>query len=232
MNSYYDDEFYEPSEAEAKMQEIAEMLKGSVKQEIMNELERLRSENAELRQYKDKQQENDAELARALRELKAAKANLERDVKKARIKELFGDYIVSAWVVQRIYSHKPKCDKCNSERKIEYLTPRGNKRTEDCECSECTVSYVPKQTELIEFETKTEWGDIKWRRVYYSAPSIWHDGTEIEDSVHRINWVYKGESFADISDSYRATQIVFLDESKCKEFCDYLNNKEKEKNAK
>lgn len=232
MNSYFDDEFYEPSEAEAKMHEIAEMLKGSVKQEIMNELERLRSENAELQKYKEKWRENDAELARSLRELKAAKANLEQVVKNARIRELFGDYITSAWVVQRVYSRKPKCDKCNSDRKIEFLSPRGKKCQEDCECSESTVSYVPQKTELIEFETKTEWSDVKWVRRYYSAPTIWYDGKEIEDSVQRITWVYKGESFADIGDSYRATQIVFLDESKCKEFCDYLNNKAKEKSGK
>lgn len=229
MNNYYDDEFYEPSEAEAKMQEITDMLKESVKQEIKSELEWLRSENAELRQYKEKQRENDAELARALRELKAEKEKLERDVKKARIRELFGDDIVSAWVVKRVYSQKPKCDKCNSERKIEFLSPRGKKCKEDCECSECTVSYVPQKTELIQIKTDTEWGDVKWKRVYYSAPTIWHDGTEIEDSVQHVSRVYTGESFADIGDSYRATGTVFLDETKCKEFCDYLNNKVKEK---
>lgn len=232
MCNYYEDEFYEPSEAEAKMQEITDMLKESVKQEIKSELERLREENAELRQYKEKQRENDAELARALRELKAGKEKLERDVKKARIRELFGDHIVSAWVVQRIYSQKPKCNKCNSERKIEFLSPRGKKCKEDCECSECMVSYVPQKTELIEFKTSDEWSDVKWRCVYYSAPTIWYDGTEIEDSVHRLSNVYAGEPFSDIGESYRATQTVFLDEAKCREFCDYLNNKEKEKNGK
>ena len=227
-----DGEYYEPSEAEAKMREITDMLKGAVKQEIKDELERLRKENAELRQYKDKFQENNEKVGQELRNLRFEREKLERTVKQARIRELLGEYIVAGWVVQRVYNEKPKCDKCNERRELVYFSPRGKEMRESCECSETTVSYRVQTTELIGIETHKEWGSIKWRRTYYTAPTIWKDGSEFEDSIERISRVYSDETnekFEDIDNSYVATKIVFLNEAKCQEFCDYLNNKEKEK---
>ena len=231
MDIYYDDDFYEPSEAEAKLREIADMLKGAVKQEIKDELEWLRREKAELQRFKDKQRENDAELAQAFRELRAEREKLERTVKQARIRELLGEYIVAAWVVQRVYTEKPKCDKCNERREIVYYSPRGKEHCESCECAEKTVSYRVQATELVEIETIKKFGELEWSRVYYTAPTIWEDGKEHEESIERTRNVYDGKPFEEISD-YWCTNVVFLDESKCQEFCDYLNNKEREKSKK
>lgn len=226
-----DDEFYEPSEAEAKLREITDMLKGAVRQEVKDELERLRRENAELQQYKDKQEENDARLAQALDEFKAEKEKIERTVKRARIRELLGEYIVGGWVVQRVYTEKPKCDKCNEKREIVYYTPRGKERRESCECAEATLSYRVQTTELIEIETMKSFGELKWLRVYYTAPTIWKDGREGEESIERTSKVYDGKPFDEIAD-YWCTSIVFFDEAKAQEFCDYLNNKERENSEK
>lgn len=226
-----DDEFYEPSEAEEKLREITDMLKGAVRQEVKDELERLRRENAELQQYKDKQEENDAQLARALRELKAEKEKIERTVKRARIRELLGEYIVGGWVVQRVYAEKPKCDKCNEKREIVYYTPRGKEQRESCECAEKTLSYRVQTTELIEIETRGVFGELKWLRTYYTAPINWGDGREHEESIQRTQRVYDGEPFEKI-EGWWATDYVFFDEAKAQEFCDYLNNKEREKSEK
>lgn len=231
IDTYFEDcfcedgEYYEPSEAEAKMQEITDMLKGAVKQEIKDELERLRKENAELRQYKDKFQENNEKVGQELRNLRFEKEKLERTVKQARIRELLGEYIVAGWVVQRVYSEKPKCDKCNEKRELVYYSPRGKEMRESCECSESTLSYRVQTTELIRVEIRKEWDSIKWCRTYFTAPTIWKDGKEVEDSIERTSHVYNDEAFEKIAESYLATRYVFLDEEKCKEFCEYLNKK-------
>ena len=52
--SYWDDEdYFEPSEFDEKIEELKEELRNSVRQEIKDEVERLRKENEELRDIKD-----------------------------------------------------------------------------------------------------------------------------------------------------------------------------------
>lgn len=223
-----DEEYFEPSETHMKMREIIGMLKTTAKQEIKDELERLRRENAELQQYKDKFRENNEKVGQELRNLRFERERLERTVKQARIRELLGEYIVAGWVVQRVYTEKPKCDKCNERREIVYYSPRGKEQRESCECATSTLSYKVQTTELIEIETRKKFGELEWLRVYYTTPTIYEDGKEREESIERTSRVYDGKPFNEISD-YWSTSVVFLDEAKCQEFCDYLNNKEREK---
>lgn len=233
MDNYlFDDEIYELSDAAVKMQEITDMLKESVKQEVKDEIERLRKENTVLQEYKKHQEENDEKLARELSKLEKERRNLESKIKKARIKELLGDYIVTAWVVQRIYTEKPKCNRCNEKRELVFKSPRGREYYESCECSEPIVSYNPQATELISIKTREDRGDVLYTRTYFIAPTIYQTSREIEDSFERTSRVYNGEAYEDI-DGFYSTSIVFLEKSKCQDFCDYLNHKEQEKdNAK
>lgn len=223
-----DDEYFDLSIAETKMREITDMLKTAVRQDIKNEIERLREENAELQQYKDKFRENNEKVGQELRNLRFERERLERTVKQARIRELLGEYIVAGWVVQRVYTEKPKCDKCNERREIVYYSPRGKEQRESCECATSTLSYKVQTTELIEIETRKNFGELEWLRFYYTAPTIYEDGKERDESIERTRRVYDGKPFDEISD-YWSTFVVFLDEAKCQEFCDYLNNKEREK---
>lgn len=221
------DEYFEPSELDERMREIAETLKESVKAEIKQELETLRAENERLREYERMAHENDIRLAAELNKLDQERTGLRKSVRNARLRELFGDYITTAWCVQRIYTKKPKCDKCNAEREIEYKSPRGKTMYEPCECSDAEIHYEVKPTELISVERTDRWGETKYNRTYFTAGAIWADGSVIENSIERTNDVYNDEPLEELK-PYYAMRYIFLDESKCKEFCEYLNSKEKE----
>ena len=53
MSCWDDEDYFEPSEFDEKIEELKEELRNSVRQEIKDEVERLRKENEELRDIKD-----------------------------------------------------------------------------------------------------------------------------------------------------------------------------------
>lgn len=226
--SPYSEEIYKPIEVEEKLNEIKSILKEAVREDLLTELATLRKENERLREYERTADANDAKLAKELQKLASERKKLEKNVKNMRIRELFGDFISTAWCVQTIYNEKPKCDKCNDKRQLEYKTPRGVTMHENCECSEKLIHYEPKQTELIEIQSCERFGENEIIRTYYTAGTLGTTGKVIEDSVQRTSLVYNGRPFKELK-GYNKSCCIFLDKAKCEEYCDYLNNKEKEK---
>lgn len=224
MDEYGDDIFdFEGTEIEQKTNEYMDFLRGTARKEIMQELQELRAEVTTLREFKRTVLANEREFAKEKknleREFAKKKESLERDVKNARLRELFGEYIIDAWRVKRIFTARPKCDKCNEERMIEFISPRGKLMTEFCACAEKDVHYEVATAELAKIENcRLTNGETEWRRKYFL--------TGEGDSLCAVNTVYDGKPFEDMW--YAATQVIFLDEQKCKEFCDYLNKKSEE----
>lgn len=229
MNDVFDE-----SEAENVANDVIEMMKTAVREDIIVELTTLRAENERLREYEKLAYECDKKLADELQKLENERKTLESKVKNMRIRELFGDYISTAWCVQRVYTDKPKCDKCNADRMIEYTTPRGKEQSELCECGEKLITYIVQPTDLMAIETELKWDERIYTLAYYTAGAIWSDGERIEESVKRTSAVYEdifaGKTFDEIP-GYYYCELIFLDKTKCEEFCEYLNKKEQEKEA-
>lgn len=215
-NEYYDDMFErEQTKVEQKTNEYMEFLREAVRQEVKDELQTLRAEVETLREFKRTVRANEAKFAEE-------KRSLERDIRNARLRELFGDYIVEAWRVKRVFSERPKCDKCNEGRMIEFISPRGKRMTEWCECAEKDMHYEVDTAELVKVENcRLSDGGTKCFRKYFLPTA--------DDELSATNDVYDGTSFEDIS-FYAATSKIFLDEQKCRDFCDYLNKKTQEWN--
>lgn len=235
-NDYFD--FPEPSTGDIVFEELKRVLLGTLKEEIKTELEHLRKENEELRPYKEDRDRLQRELQTVQANCKRRVEDAERKARAAALDELFGDCVVDAWKVGREYTKRPKCDKCDENRKLHYTTPRGRQMTEDCECAECFVKYVPKQAIMARFKlhpnvpVKNQDDPNAFSRPvfrwYTTEYSTIEDGTEfVVDSDSEVG----NYRFADRENTpfekLNEWQDVFTSKERCQEFCDYLTAKNK-----
>jgi transposase-like protein len=222
MYDYYD--YYEPSAAEEAMLEIENILKQGIKQEIKDELERLRKENAELREFRDEKQSYDFKMAELKRDCEYKIADAERKAKAMRIHDLFGDNIGVGYMVTSNYKKRPKCDRCNAKRQIEYKTPLGRDAYENCYCDGYDYVYEVKEVEMIQFTIVKNYTEYVTK--YFRHAKNTYDDHEDYNEYDPVTKVYKGEDFKDVEHStYYPT--VFLDRDKCQEYCDWLNEQKK-----
>lgn len=137
--------YFEPSEFDQQVDEFKEMLRTSVREEITEEIAKLR---ATVKDQAGKlanltQLEQAAKKARQEYEHKAARAELDAHAKvqKEGIRKLLEVLAGPRYRVSLTYKEQPKCDKCDADRRIAYTTPLGRKQWERCECSESEVFY-------------------------------------------------------------------------------------------
>ena len=220
---YYDSWFEENWCEEPREEEMAliEAIKENVKQDIKQEMERLRKENAELQQYKQERQEveriKNFYESRLQTEVEAYK----RELRTAKIKELFGDYIVIGWGVKQKITLPPKCDKCGEGRYIHFKSPSGRDLKEPCQCAKGKKEYLPLDLHLIRIRQDNLFNGK--RRIWnYYAPSV-HDSDDYRDV---FDWVYKGEPFEKINE----WNVVFLDKETCEKYCEWKTEQEAKKN--
>lgn len=224
MYNYYEN-FYEPSENDIVMEEIGDILKKMIRKEIMDELEALRKENAELQEFKRAKEayERELELAKAGYE-SMARSEANR-VKRMRIHDLFGDELTVGYMAAKNAKRKPKCDKCDDNRCLHYTTPRGRDATEYCECNGYDYTYEVKESELLRFKiSKNCWDVNESVYKYYKHVNDTYDDKDDSNDYALVSHVYQGESFAVVKNSY--SDYLFLDKTKCQEYCDWLNEQE------
>lgn len=220
---HYNDWFGDDWCGETRDEEWAliEAIKNSVRDDIKQEMERLRKENAELQQYKKERQEVEnikkCYESRLQTEVEAYK----RELCTAKIKELFGDYIVIGWGVEQKITLPPKCDKCDKGRYIHFKSPSGKDLREPCQCANGKKEYLPLDLHLIGIRQDNLFNGK--RRIWnYYAPSV-HNSDDYRDV---FDWVYKGEPFEKINE----WNVVFLDKETCEKYCEWKTEQEAKKN--
>lgn len=208
------DEFYdEPSEFEMQIEEWKDSLRESVKKEYKEEMERLRKENAELRDIKKNWQEKVGELEAEKFKLKTATRDAENKAKKARLRELLDAFTKQAWGVKYSYEYiREKCDKCDDGGYIHYKSPQGRDVKEECDCRRRVPILRPQEAEIVAFDDRN--GKIKPTFCYESKSNEY-------DSYKETTRVYAGESFESIDTYYG---IVFFNKEDCERFCEYRNS--------
>ena len=239
MNKYTDFfDLQEPSKGDLVYEEIRNVLLGCVRQEILDELEKLRKENAELRPLKE-------DHTRMEREIERVRADCTKKVNEARteaensvFETLLGEHIINAWKVGREYTRPPKCDKCDKDRKLHFQSPRGKDMTEPCECDQSIVTFKPVPALLARFRVKPA-AYIKnqtSRDTFYDKPLYYWYTTEystLDDAEFVISSCSEhGTSYADDNkpfDKLSEHHSVFTSEQKCKEFCEYLREQREHK---
>ncbi len=218
------EDFYDrPTEFEMQILGFKVALLGSVKQEYKDKMAALEKENAELKGIKARMEEIEAEHQAQSRHYQYLEANLERDIKRMRLNELMGENMLIGWYPASTYEQMPKCDKCDDKRRLYYTTPRGEKRYEDCVCATRFYTYHPEQIECYEFhQSKSTWGG------QYPTPGMYFSRKSDKDydEYNETHNVYRGGDSEAEFEKAEKYGIVFLDESLCSKYCDWLNAKE------
>ena len=211
----YDDFYYEPSEFEMQIEEWKESLRESVKKEYKEEMERLRKENAELRDIKKNWQEKIGEFEAEKFKLKTATRDAENKAKKARLRELLDAFTKQAWGIKYSYEYiHEKCDKCDDKGYIHYKSPQGRDVKEECNCRRRVCVFHPQEAEIVEFDDQM--GDIKPTFLYER-----YDQGDDYDRYKKTARVYAGENFDEIN-AYSG--LIFLNKEDCEKFCEYKNS--------
>lgn len=207
------DGYFEPTEVDIAMADFKASIVDNVRKEIKDKIDRLEKENAELREVKDNWDQIKREHATAMCELNLAKEQAKRQVEKARLQTVFRDLCVTGYQVHCEHMQGPKCDKCDEDRKIHFVSPMGRPMTEDCQCAASKAFYRPKEVSLISFWIGNEVG----MRYYERSDS------DYADQYERRSEVYSElpEELETIN-SYRA---VFLNVADCQAYCDWHNKK-------
>lgn len=220
---WYDEEFYrEPSEFDAQVEEFKESLAKSVKEEFLEEMERLRKENQNLQGIKEHFEQIKRDYDKKTHELEMAIQNAENKAKRMKVEEIMKKYKVFFWRPAFSFLYGPKCDKCDDSRQIEISLPSGKKVKDDCECrmSQARVA-VPER--MMRYELADRDGKVvAWYKScgkegerYYCADyasTVYADKAIVEP----------GTSF-DVLMKKENREILFRTREECLAYCEYLN---------
>jgi len=230
--NYEDEEFYgEPSGFDNMVEDFKKTLKNSVKDTVTNEMDQLRRENDELKdiklnwykvqsEYESKKKSLENEYQSKNRALEREKSDLVNKVRRDRLSELMKDFQVILYHADTISQKKSKCDKCDENRKIHFLSPAGKDCTEYCECSNTVPIYIPIEYKCSEFKIDSN---------NNKSLSMWFEEKVEKDydyyhSTTYVDYVYDGnKSYDEIYESKK--HIFFKSKDDCQKYCNWLNNK-------
>ncbi len=222
MEWIYDEDFYvEPCEFEEQIEGLKTALASSVQQRFLDEMDALREENEALREFRDKKESYERELARVKQQYEAKMRDAEIEAHRKKLKDLLAEVSVIGYRVGYKYTQGPKCGKCDKDRKIYFTSPSGRKMKEDCLCAKQTVTYYPTEVSLVSFYARD-----KVSSVYYEMKEEDRD-CDRYDLRAEIYGRDKAKAFEEIN-RYR---IVFLEKEDCQRYCNWLNEVEAQKGS-
>ena len=238
--NYYDDFYYEPSEFERQIYEFKDALISVVKKEYIDEMAKLREENARLSNIENDMCEKTRELEKQLRDIKFRKSNIKAEVEgefySAKIDDVLCDYLEKSevWYAESVDYLEDKCNLCNDERKLTAQFPDGYKSEKTCECAKVYSLYEPRVSDLTYlkiFKRNARFGS--YRRFYISGSYEPNHASRnnYDDYYHEFNLTHIVHQFAseiiELHDSKRFDEkIGFTSEAECKKYCQWLNERE------
>lgn len=222
---YYDEDFYDvPTEFEQQIMEFKSGIAESVKRDFLAKMEALEKENAELREFRDQKDEMERILKNKISEYNRAIRDAESKAKRENLKKYFGENLDTGYRPASVAKKYKKCGRCDDNRSIRYKTPLGKDNSEKCVCAQIAYLWCPKEVKLFSFYASCETPERRKPHLYYELVDPGSDS----DRYDMAGDIYDGKPFDEVS-KYR---VVFLDETECKEYCEWLNNREEENNKK
>lgn len=215
---YYDEfeYYYEPSKADEIIERAVAELKETLKGQALSEMDTIKHENERLKKELDKYHSKEQELRNREYKIEQKENNLEREFCKAKFRDLIEPFIQkeTIYVIDRVSKQIPKCDKCNEDRKIEYISKYGDKTELKCECDKNKTFYYPtmKELESIEFAK----GNGKFRATPRYSTSYEYEYFHIDFKAASIE-EYDPELDISYSSDYFSSREV------CQKYCDDFN---------
>ena len=218
----YDTGYYEPSEFDEKCEELKDYLRDSVTKELKEKLETLQKENEHMKDIVDNYDAKIRELETAKEKFKFDERNLrdkiKSEVRRERLSKLLEDFQTTLYQVRNVGVEQPKCDKCDTNRNVEFFSPSGRRYSEPCQCAKRLPYYAVDPSDCAEF------------RMLDGKLCGWYSRRELsndEDYYHNAQYVadkmYDGRDFASIDNYYN---VYFRDEATAQKYADWLNDNE------
>lgn len=220
---YMDDEdYFEPSEFDKKIEELKNELRKSVKKEIKDELEKLREENKKLQEIKENFEsiKKDYEIKKA--ECKSAMQKAGTKARRARLKELMEQFKVTMWSVDWSDLYKEKCSKCGKDRIIKVILPSGKTVEDVCKCRISKKVYYPREERLYGLSDEYSREISAW----YELGSSSKDGDTFYSTV--VETIVDHNNDFEKMKKGRLRGVFFTTKEECQKFCDYINGTETE----
>lgn len=219
-----DYEFYDqPTEFDMQIDEFKQSLMTSVKAEYIEKMEKLQKENSELQETKKKFNQIVADYKSKERELERKMQDAASEARKMRLNELMKDRELILYKVGYEYKNKPKCDLCDNNRYIIFVSPAGKKHQVPCDCNTRTYIYLPEATAMYEFSLDSNRSFSAWYKKTESTSSDYFQFAS-DYSAEFAKTIYSSDkNFADLE----RHNTYFKSIEDCQKYCDWLNEKEK-----
>ena len=153
---YYDEfeYYYESSKADEIIERAVAELKETLKGQALSEMDTIKHENERLKKELDEYHSKEQELRNREFNIVQKENNLKREFNRAKFRDLIEPFIENEtiYVIDRVSKLIPKCDKCNENRRIEYISKYGDKTELRCECDKNKTFYYPTMKELKSIE--------------------------------------------------------------------------------
>lgn len=219
---YSEEEFYPEGEYQEQIDALKDAIRNSVKSEILEEMNRLRAENAKLQDIKEHFEEMKRDYERKKDECDRTVHNAEHNAKRMRLAELMKDHKVVKWKISWECAYGPKCGKCDSKRTVKVKLPSGRMVEDSCECNTGVEKYYyPKMYLLTTFTDRFRTGEII---AHYSEVKSGNDAYyQLYDHTECDNFTAdeKKEAIESLNDNVE--KILFDQEDECQKACDRLN---------
>lgn len=214
------EDFYEGSEFDRRIEEFKDALREDVKRETLEEIEQLKKELAELRDFKERKDEIEKEYREKMREAKIAANEAEQKWKNARLCTLIGEYLTGGFTVKCEFIQGPKCQKCDANRKIHFKSPSGRDMSENCLCAVSVKRHIPVPIELYKIDA----GKLRVKDEFVFS----REGAEDYGDFYYARDIVRDLEHPEEINTYSA---MFLNKELCQKYCDWLNDREKEAEA-
>lgn len=135
---FYDEEY---DYFDSTIADLKEQLKKEVKQEIQEKMKKLEKENKELQEVKENweeiKQKYENKITEVEREKQSILNNAKKEIYNATLKDLFENctFFEKIYQVNYDYEKRPKCDKCDENRRLTIIDCYGREHKVDCKCN-------------------------------------------------------------------------------------------------
>ena len=217
MNEDFYDEY---NEFDRQVEEFKDSLRGVVKKEYLKEMQELKKENLKLQDVKNSLSEIKEDYLNKTLKLETEKKNLERNARACRLSELMSEYQTIMYKANQTYTEKPKCNECDAQRNIEFLSPQGIKCKARCKCSIRDKIFEVYECYLYEFRINIQNTEMLfWYKITSSGADEYcsHDQRVIPERIFN-----NGKTYNDIV----PYSEYFKEAKDCQEYCDWLNKEE------
>ena len=218
------EDFYNegPSDFDIAIEEFKEGLRKTVKEEILNEMSRLKKENEELQEVKENCGKIKQDYEDKKKELEREKDNLNYTLSRKKFEELTTITGLSEHIYYIDYDsgYGPKCDKCDDNREIHFKSPSGKDCKELCpDCSKRYCVYYVKSVDAIKIRFSKD--PVLRSEAWAVKYDKYGDST-----TYKIENIWKGtaEDF-NIDDYQTIRKAAFDSKELAQKVCDRINKK-------